>query len=474
MYLFVCLFSASAQNKSAAGKNRQPNIILIVADDLGYGEVGCYGQQKISTPNIDRLASQGLRMTQFYAGTSVCAPSRTSLMTGMHTGHTTVRGNRGMKPEGQFPLSDSVLTFPQVLQKSGYATAAFGKWGLGYPGSSGEPLKKGFDRFYGYNCQTLAHNYYPDHLWSDQTKVNLPENLQSDSIYSADLIHQQAMRFLQSDHAKPFFLFLPYTLPHGDVNVPHDAVYERYVKLFHEPDAARPANDNTVEHQYEPQKHAAFAAMVSRLDRYVGEVVAAVDKAGMAENTLIIFTSDNGPHRENGGDPDFFNSSAGLHGIKRDLYEGGIRVPFVAVWKGKIMPRVDTVQTAAFWDLMPTFEALAGLPVTKRLDGLSILPFLSGEVQLQQHPFYYWEFHESGGRQAVRLGQWKGVKLNVSKNAGAPIELYNLKTDPAEKNNVATRHRDIVKKIAAIIAGEHRSDKNWPLLVKEGGEGVKE
>lgn len=462
---------AAAQNKQASPTS-STNIILIVADDLGYGDVGCYGQQKIRTPHIDRLAAQGIRMEQFYAGTSVCAPSRASLMTGMHTGHTTVRGNRGFKPEGQFPLADSVLTLPQVLQKAGYATAAFGKWGLGYPGSPGEPLKKGFDRFYGYNCQTLAHNYYPAYLWNNNTKVELHENDGTDSLYSADLIHRQAMDFLQSRHNKPFFLFLPYTLPHGDVIVPHDSVYNSYVKRFHEPPAVRTANDNSTAHTFEPQKHAAFAAMVSRLDRFVGEVMAEVDKQGLAENTLIIFTSDNGPHRENGGDPEFFNSNGGLHGIKRDLYEGGIRVPFIAAWKGHITPRLEKKQTAAYWDLMPTLEAVAGVPVTKGMDGLSILPLLTNKPQ-QQHPFYYWEFHESGGRQAVRLGHWKGVKLNVSTVADPSLELYDLDKDPAEKNNLAAQHPGVVKQLEDIIQREHVADKNWLLLVKERG-GVKE
>ncbi|MBE7170747.1 MAG: arylsulfatase [Williamsia sp.] len=461
-----CLVKGTAQNKAGLS-SQKPNIILIVADDLGWGDLGCYGQEKIRTPNLDKLATQGIRMEQFYAGTAVCAPSRASLLTGKHTGHTTVRGNRGFKPEGQFPFADSVLTLSQVLQKRGYATAAFGKWGLGYPGSTGEPLKKGFDQFYGYNCQTLAHNYYPAYLWSNHTKVELPENEKTDSIYSADLIHQQAMRFLQAGHKKPFFLFLPYTLPHGDVIVPHDSVYNNYVQQFHEPAATRPLNDNSTAHGFEPQKHAAFAAMVSRLDRFVGEVVAEINRQGLAENTLIIFTSDNGPHRENGGDPEFFNSNGGLHGIKRDLYEGGIRVPFMAVWKGHIAPSVENKQTAAYWDLMPTLEAVAGIPLTKNMDGISILPLLTGKPQQEQHPFYYWEFHESGGRQAVRAGHWKGVKLNVSTIAHPLLELYDLDKDPAEKNNVAAQHPDVVKELEGIIVREHRKDPNWPLLLGE-------
>ena len=449
---------AQAQQKPIV--NRKPNIILIVADDLGYGDLGCYGQQKVVTPNIDKLAASGMRFTQFYSGTTVCAPSRASLMTGMHTGHTPIRGNRGFQPEGQFPLPDSSLTIAEVLKKNGYTTAAFGKWGMGYPGSAGEPLKQGIDRFYGYNCQSEAHNYYPDHLWDNDRRIDFPGNRTSDSMYSGDKIHSAAMDFLRRQFNNPFFLFLPYTLPHGDLDVPRDTIYQHYVKLFNE--KPLPA-DAPSKGRFEPYPHAAFAAMVSRLDKYVGEIYQQVQQRGEADNTLIIFTSDNGPHREDGGDPEFFNGNGIFRGIKRDMYEGGIRVPFIAYWKGTIKAGITNEQPAAWWDLFPTFQQLANIPVSKNIDGISILPALSGKPQ-KTHEYFYWEFHEQGGKQAVRYGNWKGVRLNVSKDKDGPIELYDLKQDPAEQRNIAASHPEIVKKIATFMQQAHTSDANWPLF----------
>ena len=267
----------------------RPNIIFILADDLGYADIGCYGQQKTETSNIDQLAKQGLKFTQFYSGTSVCAPARASFMTGLHTGHTPVRGNKSFDPEGQTPLPDSTVTVANILQKNGYTTAAFGKWGLGYITTSGDPNQKGFETFYGYNCQSLAHNYYPDHLWSNHQRIDFTENLTSTSMYSADNIHQQAMNFInrQQDN-KPFFLYLPYTLPHGDVIAPHDSVYNYYIKKFNE----TPVKTINARKNFEPYPHAAFAAMISRLDKYVGEIVKAVNEKGLAENTLIFLCHD--------------------------------------------------------------------------------------------------------------------------------------------------------------------------------------
>jgi arylsulfatase A len=459
IFLIGCLVCMTV-NLSA----QKTNIILIVADDLGYGDVGCYGQQKIKTPNIDRLARQGVRFTQFYAGTTVCAPSRASLMSGLHTGHTSVRGNVGTKPEGQFPLPDSVTTFASRLQQQGYQTAAFGKWGLGYITTSGDPNKKGFDEFYGYNCQSLAHNYFPDHLWYNHERIDLSGNLNSDSVYSADLIHGKALSFLNGPHTKPFFLFLPYTLPHADVVVPHDSVYEYYRNQFNEKPVTIKGTDNE-RHHVDAFPHAAFAAMVSRLDRFVGEIMQAVEAKGLSKNTLIIFTSDNGPHKENGGDPDFFNSSGGWKGIKRDLYEGGIRVPFIAVLPGIIPAGSTQAMPAAMWDLYPTFLQLGGIKNPGNLDGISIFPALSGRKQ-PAHTFFYWEFHEQGGKQAVRMGDWKGIRLQVNK-PNPPFELYNLKTDPGEKNNVASRYPGIVKQLLQLMNKAHQPTAAWPLLAAE-------
>lgn len=473
IYLVIqCLLLALSAAAQSNTPGPRPNIIFILADDLGYGDVGCYGEQKIETPNIDALARDGMRFTQFYAGTAVCAPSRASFMTGLHTGHTPIRGNRGFKPEGQFPLPDTTVTIARRLQDAGYYTADFGKWGLGYPGSSGVPSKQGFDTFYGYNCQSLAHNYYPDHLWQNDQRIELDANKAGDAVYSADLIHGQALEFLRHRKEGPFFLFLSYTLPHAALSVPHDAVYDHYVHKFHEP-ARDPAKTPRYEKAaFEPYPHAAYAAMVARLDNYVGGVRALLDSLGLARNTLVIFSSDNGPHREGGNDPDFFDSNGPFRGIKRDVYEGGIRSPFIACWPGKIKAGAVSGFTGAFWDLYPTFCDVAGvrLATDGALDGVSILPTLVGDTGRQrQHDYLYWEFHENGGRQAVRWGNWKGVRLNVHTTPDAAVELYDLSRDPGEKNNVATQHEDIVRRMLRMMQDAHVPDKNWPLFGSEGG-----
>lgn len=442
---------------------KQPNIILVVADDLGYGDLGCYGQKKIKTPHIDQLARQGIRFNSFYAGTSVCAPSRASLMTGLHTGHVQVRGNKSTKPEGQTPLPDSVITFVNRLQQAGYATGAFGKWGLGYVTSSGAPDKKGFDKFFGYNCQSLAHDYYPDHLWNNQERVEFAGNPQSRTTYSGDLIHEQAINFIKNTD-KPFFLFLPYTLPHAEVIAPRDSVFYSYVQQFNEKhDTAKRYYDNRV---LQPYPHASFAAMVTRLDRYVGEIRKAVEEKGIADNTLIIFTSDNGPHKEGGGDPEFFDSNGKLRGIKRDLYEGGIRVPLIAYWPGKIKPDSNWLK-AAFWDIYPTFLELAGISAEKNIDGISIVPTLLKKGKQEHHKYLYWEFHEQNGKQAILWHDWKYIKLNAGKKGKEIIELYEIYKDPEEKVNAASTHPHIVKQIEVLLKEAHVPDKNWPLLPDE-------
>ncbi len=463
-FLLTFCITALIVSTAAQQKNTQPNIIFILADDLGYADLGCYGQQKTETPNIDRLAKQGLKFTQYYSGSTVCAPARATFMTGMHTGHTPVRGNKSFEPEGQTPLPASTITIANVLQKNGYHTGAFGKWGLGYITTSGDPNQKGFDQFYGYNCQSLAHNYYPDHLWSNHDKIDFTANLTGANVYSADTIHAMAMQFLNAQNTnKPFFLFLPYTLPHGDVIAPHDSVYNYYIKKFNEAPKKPGKNARAL---FEPYPHAAFATMVSRLDRYIGQVFDAINKKGLAENTLIVFCSDNGPHRENGGDPEFFQNSGPYRGIKRDLYEGGIRVPFIAWWKGKILPG-ETSQPLVLWDLYPTFQQAAGIPVTKGIDGISALPALLKKGTQQQHEYLYWEFHENNGRQAVRWKNWKLIKLNVNIDSATVTELYDLDKDGAEKNNVAAQFPDIVKKLDAMIKKAHVSNPDWPLLPAE-------
>ncbi|OQP63575.1 arylsulfatase [Niastella vici] len=442
-----------------------PNIIFILADDLGYGDLGCYGQKLIQTPNLDAMAKQGMRFTQFYAGTAVCAPSRSSLLTGQHTGHTPIRGNKGVEPEGQWPIPDSAITIAEVLKKAGYATGDFGKWGLGPVASSGDPIKQGFDSFYGYNCQSLAHNYYPDHLWQNDTRINFAANTD----YSADLIHQKALGFIRDQKNKPFFLYLSYTLPHAALQVPNDSLFEKYKKLFHEKE--QPVTEQWNGKGYAPQgyPHAAYAAMVNRLDIYVGQVLQQLRELGIDKNTMVIFSSDNGPHNEGGNDPAFFNSNGSLRGIKRDLYEGGIREPMIAWWPGKIKGGSTSDYTGAFWDFLPTFAELAKQPKPKNIDGISIVPALLGQKNAPLHPWLYWEFHEQGGKQAVRMGKWKGVKLNAASNPNGPIELYDLQNDVSEKNNIAGKHPDIVQAIRKIMQEQHRESPDFPLFTKAAG-----
>ncbi|RBL94106.1 arylsulfatase [Chitinophaga flava] len=445
---------------------QRPNIVFILADDLGYGDLGVYGQQKIKTPNIDRIARQGMLFTRFYAGTSVCAPSRSSLLTGQHTGHTYVRGNKEIKPEGQEPLADTVQSYAKMLQQAGYVTGAFGKWGLGMVGTSGAPDKKGFDVFYGYNCQRQSHRYYPTHLWSNNTKIDLEGNdLTQKKVYAPELIQQQTLAFIENNKNKPFFLFVPSILPHAELQGPDDQYYKQYENAFEEkpyqgndygPGALVPGYASVA------KPHATYAAMVSRLDAYVGQILDKLDQLGLTQNTIIIFSSDNGAHREGGADPIFFNSSAGLRGFKRDLYEGGIKTPFIVKWPGKVKAGSRSNFIGAFWDLMPTFTEIAKAPKPPYTDGVSIVPSLTGKGKQTQHPYLYWEFHEDNGTQAVRMGKWKGIRKEVTKDPHAPIELYDLDKDPAEQHNIAAVHPDIVKKINGYMSEAHVESPAFP------------
>lgn len=467
MLRVLMIVFVACSNICALSQTKQPNIIFLLADDLGYGDIGCYGQQKIETPNINQLAKEGLRATQFYSASPVCAPARTSFMTGLHTGHTPVRGNKGFSPEGQTPLPDSSITFPMLLQQKGYKTAAFGKWGLGFIGTSGEPAKKGFTEFYGYNCQTLAHNYYPDHLWHNSDKINLANNPEEHQVYAADDIHSKALAYLRQQNSTPFFLFLPYTLPHGDLSVPHDSLYSYYVAKFAEAPLSKPANFKAKDGTwFEPYPHAAFAAMVARLDRFVGDINKVLKQKGLEENTIFIFTSDNGPHKEDGGDPAFFNSAGGFRGIKRDVYEGGIREPFIAKWKDHIKPGSESNFAFVLYDMFPTFLNLAKAKSNQTVDGISVLPTLLGRPQAP-HSYLYWELSEAGSKQAIRVGDWKAVKLKVSTISNAPVELYNIKLDPFEQNNLASKEPAIAAKLDSMITKAHAYNKDWPLLKSE-------
>lgn len=458
-FLFV-IFIVSVQ---AQVKQQKTNVIFILADDLGYGDLSCYGQTKFTTPNIDKLASSGMRFTQFYAGTSVCAPSRASFLLGEHTGHTPIRGNLQVKPEGQWPIPDSAFTIAEMFKKAGYATGDFGKWGLGPVGSSGDPIKQGFDAFFGYNCQSDAHNYFTDHLWNNDTKIALKNTNTDQQDYAPDLIQTKALQFIESNKTKPFFLYVSYTLPHAGLTLPKgDTCLERFKKQFNELPKTNMKEWDGIGYQPQPYPRAAYAALVSRLDRYVGEIITKLKSLALDQNTLIIFTSDNGPHAEGGNDYQFFNSNAGFRGIKRDLYEGGIREPMIAYWPSTIKPGSVSTQVGAFWDFLPTFASILQEPVPKNVDGLSILPTLMGKGKQAQHPFYYWEFHENGGRQAVLMNHWKGIRLNVFKQPEGDIELYDLSTDPFEKYDIANQNPIVVKQIKEIMHQSHVENADFP------------
>ncbi|MFD0799388.1 arylsulfatase [Maribacter chungangensis] len=443
--------SVSALSKTT----NKPNIIYILADDLGYGDLSVYGQQKFNTPNIDKLAQNGMLFRQHYSGSTVCAPSRSALMTGMHTGHTVVRGNKEVQPEGQHPIPDATYTIAEALQKEGYTTGAFGKWGLGYPGSEGDPTKQGFDTFFGYNCQRLGHNYYPRHLWSNLDSIVLPGNQDfGKEVYAPELIHEKTLEFIESHKKGPFFLYVPSIIPHAELVAPEAFMKKHRGKYPPEKEyIGYDEGENYRLGPYESQKetHAAFAAMVDLLDEQVGEIVAKVTELGIAQNTIIIFTSDNGPHEEGGADPEYFNSNAGLKGVKRDLYEGGIRVPMIASWPGTIPKASETDHISAFWDVFPTFMELSKGLVPEGLDGISFLPTLTGNPEGQKnHEYLYWEFHERGGRQAIRKGDFKAVKYNVFEG-NSKIELYDLSKDSSEANNIADEHPTIVAEMEELM-----------------------
>lgn len=435
--------------------NHQPNIIYIVADDLGYGDLSCYGQEHFETPNIDRLAREGIKFTSHYAGSTVCAPSRSALMTGLHTGHTYIRGNKEWQPEGQWPLPDSAFTLAEMLKDAGYTTGAFGKWGLGFVGTSGDPNTQGFDRFFGYNCQRLAHNYYPDHLWDNDDKIVVEGNLNRGTAHYGPMeIHEEALQFIRKHNSQPFFMFYPSVIPHAELVAPEPYMAKYRGKFL--PEKRYEGVDDGDNYRLGPygsqeECHAAFAAMVTLLDEQVGEIVDLVDSLGLAENTLIIFTSDNGPHVEGGGDPDYFDSNGPFTGYKRDLYEGGIRVPMLARWQGRITSGTETDHVSAFWDVMPTLADILNIELGRKIDGISFLPVLEGRTDQRKHEYLYWEFHERGGRQALRKDDWKIVRYDIEKDPSGDLQLFNLKNDPSESQNLATGHPEKLKELAGLM-----------------------
>ncbi|MCK4431090.1 MAG: arylsulfatase [Candidatus Aminicenantes bacterium] len=437
--------------RGCRSSSSRPNIIYILADDLGYGELGCYGQQKIRTPNIDKLAAQGIKFTQHYSGSPVCAPSRCTLLTGKHTGHCYVRDNDEMggwedpTKEGQRPLPPDTKTLSSILKKAGYTTGAIGKWGLGGPGTTGEPNKQGFDYFYGYNCQRQAHSYYPTHLWRNDKKHMLEGNENGrQGEYSHDLMANDALKFIKDNKDRRFFLYIPFTIPHVSIQVPEDSLNEYKDKWPETPFIGKHYASHST-------PRAGYAAMITRMDRDIGRIMALLKELGLDNNTLVIFSSDNGPTFAGGVDAEFFKSAGPLRGLKCSVYEGGIRVPMVARWPGHIAPGTTSDHVSAFWDVLPTLAEIAGTPVPKDIDGISFRPALLGKTGQKKHDFLYWEYHSYGGRQAVRMGDWKGIRLNVKENPNGPIELYNLRKDIGEEENVAGKHPDIVKKIDKVM-----------------------
>ncbi len=434
-----------------AAEPRQPNIVYILLDDAGYGDLSCYGQKKFQTPNIDRLAQEGMQFTQHYSGSTVCAPTRCVLMTGRHTGHSFIRGNREVRPEGQAAIPSQIVTLPERLQQAGYVTGAFGKWGLGSPGSEGDPVKQGFQTFYGYNCQREAHTYYPKHLWNNRQKVPL-----DGKTYSHDLIMDQALKFIRQNQGKRFFCFLPVTIPHAAMHVP-----AQYSARFREQFAQF---ENKIGKYRGPQVKnpiAAFAGMMTKLDEDVGRLLDLLRELEIDQDTLVMLSSDNGPHLEGGHDPRFFDSNGPFRGFKRDLYEGGIRVPLLARWPATIKSGSRSELVCAHWDMLPTFCELAGAAPGENIDGISLVPTLMGGPQQQKHDFLYWEFYAQGGKRAARFGPWKAVQLGLHRDADGPVELFNLQDDPGERKNIASDHPELVNKARQIFAAAHEPSTLW-------------
>jgi len=443
---------------------RKPNIIFLMADDLGWGDVGCFGQDKIRTPHIDQLAREGLKFTDFYAGNAVCAPSRSCLMTGQHPGHTRVRGNASKATGQRVPLRPEDTTVAEVLKKANYATGIMGKWGLGEPETTGTPNRRGFDHWFGYLNQRNAHLYYPEFLWRNEEKVILEENFNDQrGAYSHDLIVREALDFINDHKDEPFFLYLPFTIPHVELLVPEDSL-EEYRGEFPEPN---PFIQGPGEHRHtQLTPRAAYAAMVTRMDRDIGRIMRALQDYGIDDNTLVIFTSDNGAGRGSGYDPEFFNSTGPFRGFKGDLYEGGLRAPTVARWPGKIEPGTISRQPIAFWDFLPTAAEIAGVAPPANIDGLSFLPTMLGQVGKQvQHDYLYWEFVTGrGAGQAVRMGPWKAIRLDSS----GPTELYDLENDSGETTDLAPDHPDLVVKAERIFVEAHIPNPEWPIPALDG------
>jgi arylsulfatase A-like enzyme len=460
MVLTVLFFGVAANQKNCIAQTKKPNIIFILADDLGYGDLGCYGSTKIKTPNIDALAKTGIQFTNFYAGSTVCAPSRATLLTGKHTGHATIRGN------GEVPLDSTDSIIPQYLKTVGYTNGMVGKWGLGQATTTGAPEKKGWDFFSGLLHHVEGHYQHPDSAWQiingRSTKIKIPHQQYSNAWFTAE-----AKRFIALQQKNPFFLYVAFTLPHAELVVPNE-----YIQPYLNVDGTsifEPEVEHKPGQHYGPQTYpkAAYAAMVTQMDDYVGQLVKYLKEKKLADNTIIIFASDNGTHKEGGrnqADVNFFKSSGILKGTKRDLYEGGIRVPFIVNWKKATSKGSQINDAGAFWDVLPTICNLAGVPTKLLTDGISILPSLTNRTQ-QQHEYLYWEFYENGYKQAVRKGNWKAIRFY---KGTTPIrtELYNLAIDESESNNIAATQTETVAMLEAIMDKEHTKSNHPKFQIK--------
>ncbi len=484
----------AAPTATPSAAPRPPNVVFIIADDLGYGDVGSFGQKKIRTPHLDRMAAEGMRLTRHYSGNAVCAPSRCVLMTGRHPGHAFIRDNRSIQPEGQWPIPADTVTLAKLFRERGYAVGGFGKWGLGGPGTTGEPMRQGFTRWYGYNCQGVAHNFYPTHLWDNDRQVplqnakfasaqKLPEGADPNDAasyapyrgkdYSADLIWQQARAFVRDHKDEPFFLYAPTTVPHLALQVPEDSLKE-YAGQWDDP--PYPGGRGYLPH-FKPR--AAYAAMITRMDREIGDLMKLVSELGLDKNTVFVFTSDNGPlhgrHEGHAGtDATFFNSSGGLRDGKGSLYEGGIRVPCIVRWNGTIAAGKASHHVTGFEDWLPTLLDLTGAkaPPPRGADGISFAAVLRGGP-LKERPFLYREFPGYGGWQMILEGDWKGVRQRLKpagKNAAPPSdwELYHLRDDPREEHNVAAKHPEVVARLAALAQTQHTPSAEFPMPALDG------
>ncbi len=480
----VLAFGQPKKNKTASQK--LPNIIYIYADDMGYGELGCYGQQKIKTPHLDRMAKEGMRFTQHYSGAPVCAPSRAMLMTGKHSGHSYIRGNYELggfedsTEGGQMPLPEGTFTIPKMLKKAGYVTAMSGKWGLGMPGTTGDPLLQGFDYYYGLLDQKQAHNFYPTHLWENgkwdtlnNHVINVHKRLDSAKAtdkdfnyykgkdYAITKMTEKALGFVDGNKKKPFFLYLSYTIPHMSLQAPDEYV-KKYIGQFDE----KPYYGQL---GYAATKYplSTYAAMITYLDDQVGIIMQKIKELGLDDNTIIMFSSDNGATFNGGVDTKFFNSVAGLRGLKMDLYEGGIRVPFIARWPGKISAGKTSDLVSVQFDLLATLAELTKQTIPNKTDGISFLAELTGNDALQKkHDYIYFEYPEKGGQVAIRMGDWKGVRVNVRKDPKAPWQVFNLKTDRNEATNVASQHPGLIRRLDAIQKKEHQHShiREWEFI----------